>query len=583
MHRPEAWTGQLSIAPIMFVASNPSFDKKENFPNWDSNVWDESSISDFGANRFSNKTDRKYGATDVGGKVGPDRTVGLTGTVSKSVSHWKWVRKYVAMVLGKDISETSAVTDYVMTELVHCKSPKEQGVWSQSLSTCSSKYFERILELSPAKLIFIAGVKSAKSFAETYPQLVPNNWGAWSNSLKGKGSWPATKVSLAEMVKNDKWGLEIQMQNSFETELGGQKRTFIYIARPGGGGGLYAPWVHEKLLHPELIKHWRSKLGQKPLNSYLYEKLSLDQWKEQKNVNSETSFEDHGYKALKNIFEDVYLNSEPRIHLRTGFARHEWSSALNKLYKSFQIANQLCDLQRGSMDFEGNDLEFYLDSNTNNSLVFAGGNLALHLSEDLSYVLSLFTLTNSDSNLNFDPILDEMYEYFKKCCFYAPPGDHINYFESALFKAAETSDEWELTLTLDAIQSKGMNTILSQSCELILMDLSRHFEVIDHSPKKVKAIRFFDKQVVIAFIEDEWPKFYVGDHFPVELNKYDEKYVYGEIYRNDKVQPHTIDEWEAILIPGNVLNLGYRFYSSMEEAEDNEGAFLNSLQAEIDE
>jgi hypothetical protein len=244
MHRPEAWTGQLSAAPIMFVASNPSFDKGEHFPNWDSNSWSEDLIADFGANRFTNQYSRGYGATDIGAYDGPDRTIGLEGVISKRVSHWNWVRQFAAMVLGKDFSETSAITDYVMTEFVHC----------------SSRYFERILELSPAKLIFIAGVKTGKSFAETYSDLVPDDWGSWSNSPKGKGKWPKSKGEYEAMLKNGEWTIEQQSKNSFEAKLGGKTRTFVYIARPGGGSGLNAPWVHEELVHPELLKAWKSKI-----------------------------------------------------------------------------------------------------------------------------------------------------------------------------------------------------------------------------------------------------------------------------------------------------------------------------------
>ena len=39
MHRPEAWTGDLGAAPMMFLSSNPSFNPKENFPNWNSDDW----------------------------------------------------------------------------------------------------------------------------------------------------------------------------------------------------------------------------------------------------------------------------------------------------------------------------------------------------------------------------------------------------------------------------------------------------------------------------------------------------------------------------------------------------------------
>ena len=260
MHRPEAWTGQLSVAPVMFVASNPSFDINENFPNWSEDIWPEDQISEFGADRFTNLYSRGFGATDIGAYDGPDRTIGLEGLLSKPVSHWKWVRNFVGLILGKDYSDTSAITDYVMTEFVHCKSPNEQGVWAKSLSVCSSRYFERILEISPAKLIFIAGVKAGKSFAESYPDLVPDDWGSWANSHKGKGRWPLTKEALDQMHAAGEWELPIQMKNSFDAVIGGKIRTFIYVARPGGGGGLNAPWVHENLVHPKLIEYWRSKL-----------------------------------------------------------------------------------------------------------------------------------------------------------------------------------------------------------------------------------------------------------------------------------------------------------------------------------
>ena len=61
------------------------------------------------------------------------------------------------------------------------------------------------------------------------------------------------------MVSSGKWDLNHQMLNSADVEIGGVTRTAIYIARPGGGG-LCAPWEHEQLIHPELIKYWRSKI-----------------------------------------------------------------------------------------------------------------------------------------------------------------------------------------------------------------------------------------------------------------------------------------------------------------------------------
>ena len=263
LHRPEAWTGKLSKAKILFLSSNPGFDLNENFPSWDENDWPIEKVLDFAVNRFSNQDDRKYGATDISNPHGPDRTISKSGLASNKVPHWSWVRRYVALILDKPVSETSAINDYVMTELVHCKSLDEKGVIAKALKTCSDKYFEKILEISPAKLIFIAGTKSGKMFAETYSELVPKDWGKWADpkGLSGQGYWPKSAEELKKALQEGKWNLEEQLKNSVEFEIAGLKRTFIYIARTSPGGPIYSPWSHDGLIHPELLNIWREKLS----------------------------------------------------------------------------------------------------------------------------------------------------------------------------------------------------------------------------------------------------------------------------------------------------------------------------------
>lgn len=260
MHRPEAWTGDLLNAPVIFLSSNPSFDKLENFPSWKIDSWNDEEVARFGAERFTTSKSRGFGATESLVESEKDRTIGLSGDVSKQVNHWKWVRQFAAMVYGKSVSETSAISDYVMTELVHCKSPHEEGV-VEALSKCTQEWFGQIMSYSPAKLIFVAGVKSGKDFASQFSNQIPPTWGSWAsnNQESGQGNWPKTKSQLDELVSSGNWDLNHQMSNSADVEIGGVTRTAIYIARPGGGG-LCAPWEHEQLIHPELIKYWRSKI-----------------------------------------------------------------------------------------------------------------------------------------------------------------------------------------------------------------------------------------------------------------------------------------------------------------------------------
>ena len=261
LHRPEPWTGDLAKAKIIFLSSNPSFDSDENFPNWDAQQWSDQDIAIFGADRFTTLDNRNYGATDSRDKSLRDRTIGIDGELSKRVSHWRWVRDFSSFVLDKPIFEVSAITDYVMTELVHCKSKKEEGV-PQALTYCSDKWFNKIMEISPAEIIFVAGVKSGKSFAKTFGTEVPNDWGSWKNSKdgKGKGQWPKTEKHLTRLIESGGWSVETQRKNICRIEIGGRTRLVVYIGRPGGGGGLYAPWSHPNLVHEELLEFWRSNL-----------------------------------------------------------------------------------------------------------------------------------------------------------------------------------------------------------------------------------------------------------------------------------------------------------------------------------
>jgi hypothetical protein len=259
MHRPEPWTGDLASAPIIFLASNPSFGPDENFPSWEGK-WTEAMIADFGSHRFRNSFAEGYGASDGPTFQQADRYLDLHGEFSRnSVSHWQWVRRFASFVLDKDLDEVSAHSDYVMTELVHCKSPHEEGV-NRAMGRCKDKWFDQIMAVSPAKLIFVAGVVAGKDFVDLYKKQIPSTWGSWSDSksTKGKGSWPTKEQELQSMTASGQWSLDQQKLNSVDLEIAGMVRTVIYIARPGGGG-LCTPWNHPDLIHPQLLDYWRSK------------------------------------------------------------------------------------------------------------------------------------------------------------------------------------------------------------------------------------------------------------------------------------------------------------------------------------
>jgi hypothetical protein len=256
MHRPEAWTGNLTKAPIIFISSNPSFNKQENFPNWQASQWSKSQILDFALNRFSGDFTRKYGATQSGTLANCDKTIEKEGNLSQNrVRYWSWVRKLVSFVLDKPEAEVSAIDDYVMTEIVHCKSEYEKGVIS-ARKKCKDKYLERIITLSPARLIFVVGKNAGLDMDAIFPGKFPKDWA----EING-GFWPKTIRDFPELLRHGLWNVSAQKKHSVQLEIGGISRTVIYFAKPGGGGGLYSPWRNPGLISPELLSDWRRSLN----------------------------------------------------------------------------------------------------------------------------------------------------------------------------------------------------------------------------------------------------------------------------------------------------------------------------------
>ena len=255
MHRPEAWTGDITSAPIIFLSSNPSFNSDENYPNWISVQWGMEKIIDFALNRFSSNQLRMFGATQYGSLKNFDRTIEHGGALSKSrVRYWSWVRQLVSHILDKPEDQVSAISDYVMTEIVHCKSTYEEGVVS-ARKKCKDKYLERILALSPAELIFVVGKNAALDMHSIYPGQFPKEWA----EING-GFWPKTVKEFPGILKKGLWDMDAQSKHSVQIEIGGKVRTVIYFAKPGGGGGLYAPWRNHELIHPKHLENWRNAI-----------------------------------------------------------------------------------------------------------------------------------------------------------------------------------------------------------------------------------------------------------------------------------------------------------------------------------
>lgn len=151
---PEPWNGDLENCKILFISSNPSINTNERYPlmNWGFEL-----IEDFFTNRFS--PDRRWVRNQLYPLHGK-------GHYAKSwVRFWASVRKIARVLL--DTNAVQPGKDYAITEIVHCKSEGEHGV-KKALPICVERFFERILNLTSAKVIVCLGDKVAGVVREKY-------------------------------------------------------------------------------------------------------------------------------------------------------------------------------------------------------------------------------------------------------------------------------------------------------------------------------------------------------------------------------------------------------------------------------
>ena len=254
MHRPEAWTGNLASAPIVFLASNPSFNPEENYPDW-SGKWGEGEVSAFATHRFIEEGERNFGAIDSG--PNRDKTILLDGKPSTdSVAYWREIRGRVAEILQKESDQVSAHDDFVMTELVHCKSHKEIGV-SNALKECAKRFIDRIFENSPASIIIVMGAKPARQFVKLYPE-TPRDWGFWIDKEENRqrGYWPKKK-EIESAITQGLWTPEEQLKHTVELKIGGQLRKVIWLPRPNSS---LPRTLLPPLIASDVMDYWRSSL-----------------------------------------------------------------------------------------------------------------------------------------------------------------------------------------------------------------------------------------------------------------------------------------------------------------------------------
>ena len=158
---PEPWSGHLDRARILFLSSNPSSGgPDEPFVAGDltASASDESILDTFDS------------AFDEGPWIGITNGTHLRaadGTPGKFVPFWASCKSRASELLGRDADPG---VDYALTEVVHCGSQHEVGVWDAA-AECVPRYLHRVVSLSPATVIVVVGAVARAIVRTSVPNL----------------------------------------------------------------------------------------------------------------------------------------------------------------------------------------------------------------------------------------------------------------------------------------------------------------------------------------------------------------------------------------------------------------------------
>ena len=151
---PEPWAGNLQGSRLVFLSSNPSISQPgpggplaaEDYPCASSS---DTRIIEFLGRRFDESLPAPF--------VKNGRYLQQNGHYAqRPVKFWISVQRRAEELLGPTADPAA---NYVMTEVVHCKSKNEVGV-SQAAETCTKRYLNDTLALTNAPILAVVGKKS---------------------------------------------------------------------------------------------------------------------------------------------------------------------------------------------------------------------------------------------------------------------------------------------------------------------------------------------------------------------------------------------------------------------------------------
>lgn len=174
--RPEPWIGNLEKARILFISSNPSISDhediqiREDFPTYGMS---ERNAAEFFIKRFDNSVNPPHATFNYPGYVdflyrsndGVFR--GKGNSTDKSIETWKGIFERAKEILGPECNPNE---NYALTEVVKCKSKKEEGVKDAS-DKCIEKWMSSVLQIAKSRIVIVVGAPARDNFAHKIKEL----------------------------------------------------------------------------------------------------------------------------------------------------------------------------------------------------------------------------------------------------------------------------------------------------------------------------------------------------------------------------------------------------------------------------
>jgi hypothetical protein len=164
---PEGWAGNLRGARVVFLSSNPAISipadtrSPETAEAYPVASCSDEDIAQYLGRRFDQAVVPRPFVRD-------SRHLQLDGQYAARPTHfWVSMHRRAIELLGPDADPSR---NYVMTEVVHCKSSGETGV-ATAARTCAERYLGKILCLTAAPVVVIVGRQAHATLKLWLPEL----------------------------------------------------------------------------------------------------------------------------------------------------------------------------------------------------------------------------------------------------------------------------------------------------------------------------------------------------------------------------------------------------------------------------